>query len=229
MADTAKRQIDHKKMRILVGLIALLLPVLARGLAGDRLPDLTSISISYWTPSRDVFVGALFAIGFFLSAYNGNGERRDLEFWVSKFACVFALFIALFPTEGFEDGGPYEPAPWIAWISKSVGLTADRIHAINAVLFFACLIVLIFHFAKRARSKRKIGRARAYLAIGGAMILGILVGGVAKGFLGVEDATYYLEWWVLWLFAGGWILAGAYKTEPDPESPPAPAEPPTPR
>ncbi len=62
----AKRQINYKTMRRIVGAIALLLAPVVWILSGE--PELTSISISYWTDSRDVFVGALIAIGFFLSA-----------------------------------------------------------------------------------------------------------------------------------------------------------------
>ena len=114
----AKRQINYKTMRRIVGAIALLLAPVVWILSGE--PELTSISISYWTDSRDVFVGALIAIGFFLSAYNGAGEGKDWEFWLGKAAGVFATCVALFPTRGsqvqtFQQNGFGQSQVPLAW------------------------------------------------------------------------------------------------------------------
>ena len=62
------RQINHKTMRAMVGVIALFLAP-AVWLLSDVDQPLTSISISYWTNAGDIFVGALIAVGFFLFAY----------------------------------------------------------------------------------------------------------------------------------------------------------------
>ena len=54
-----------------------------------------SISAYYHTGMRDVFVGTLFAIGFFLLSYKGY-ERSDAI--AGDLGCLFAVGVALFPT-----------------------------------------------------------------------------------------------------------------------------------
>jgi hypothetical protein len=54
-----------------------------------------SISDYYFTPLRDVFVGILAAVAFFLFAYRGFGK---LDFWMAKLGALAALGIAFFPT-----------------------------------------------------------------------------------------------------------------------------------
>lgn len=83
---------DYRALRLLVGLIALILPVIVVLIAST---SLSSISASYYTEARDVFVGALFIIGALLLAYNGH---TSMEKWVSKGAAFASVFAAIFPT-----------------------------------------------------------------------------------------------------------------------------------
>ena len=204
------RQINYKVMRIIVGIIALLLSPTVWILSGVG-SEMTSISISYWTDSRDIFVGSLVAVGFFLSAYNGSGNGRDLGYALSKAACVFAICVAFFPTGGFSKADI--PAQWILAIADAIGLAPKTIHLIAAVLLFACLIVLMWTFSKRAKSKGKPGRARLYRGISilmGTGMIGIyLLGKVIE----IDDTFFWVEYWGLTLFGIGWIAAGSYKTE----------------
>jgi hypothetical protein len=66
---------------------ACLLPV------SDKLPD--SLSGYYYSHMRDAFVGGMWAAGVFLFFYRGHDS---LERWVTNFAGLFAIGIALFPT-----------------------------------------------------------------------------------------------------------------------------------
>ena len=86
-------EIDHRTLKLLVGLIALTLAPLTSSLASV---PIDSISASYYEAgwSRSIFIGFLFAIASFLAAY--NGESR-LEMGMSKVAAVAALGVALFP------------------------------------------------------------------------------------------------------------------------------------
>ena len=200
-------------MRMVVGAIALLLAPAVYLLSGAQ--PLTSISISYWTDARDVFVGALIAVGFFLSAYNGAGERLDLEFYLSKASCVFAICVALFPTTGF---GPSDSPPaWVANLSSVFGLMPKHVHYGAAVLLFACLMAMMWFFSYRAINKGKLFRANLYRGIAVAMLFGILlIGGVGYA-CSWPPTILVVEVWGLSLFGIGWLLAGAYKTEPDNE------------
>ena len=79
---------DYHTIRLLIGSIALLFPWAVSFLASGITP---SISWSYHTNARDVFVGFLFVIGAFLVSYKGHkpilqqDEVRDFWKWLSRF------------------------------------------------------------------------------------------------------------------------------------------------
>src|ERR1051325_2361026 len=87
------REIDHRTLKLIVGVIALTLPVLT-SLFAKR--PLESISAAYWEGdwSETIFIGFLFAIASFLLAYNGLSR---LQMVLSKVASIAALCVALFP------------------------------------------------------------------------------------------------------------------------------------
>jgi len=206
----AMRQINHKVMRVIVGITAILLsPVV--WLLSDTEIGLSSISISYWTDSHDIFVGALIAVGFFLSAYNGAGGKKDREYILSKFACVCAIVVALFPTEGFPDSDM--PAKWVIAIADSIGSIPQYIHYTAAILLFACLIALMWFFSIRAKAKGKPGRALFYRITSILMGTGILVIYIIGYIFELPDTTFWIEFWGLSLFGLGWLVAGSYKSD----------------
>jgi len=76
MLSTPKnREIDHRTLKLLVGLMALSLPFFTSLLAKN---PITSISASYYEGgwSQSIFIGFLFAISAFLLAYNGKGSVK---------------------------------------------------------------------------------------------------------------------------------------------------------
>ena len=87
-------EIDHRTIKLLVGLIAFFLPILTDWFA---LPDkITSVSAAYFAGDwpRSIFTGFLFAIAAFLAAYNG---RTRPEMFAAKAAAVAAFLIAMYP------------------------------------------------------------------------------------------------------------------------------------
>src|SRR5689334_3046203 len=98
-------EIDHRTMKLIVGIIALSLASLTSFFASK---PIESISASYYEDgwSRVIFIGFLFAIAAFLFAYNGY-TRLQMVF--SKVAAVTALCVALFPCgcEGHPEIIPY--------------------------------------------------------------------------------------------------------------------------
>jgi hypothetical protein len=209
---SSRRQINHKVMRVIIGAIALLLSPIVWLLSGSE-NELTSISISYWTDSHDIFVGSLIVVGFFLSAYNGAGEKRDWEYYISKVAWVFAICVAIFPTVGFSDVDV--PAEWVQAVSGLIGLAPETIHSGAAALLFICLIALMWFFSDRAMKKGKPKRAIFYRTVSvlmGSGIVGLLViGNVLK----LNDTIFWVEVWGLTLFGIGWLVAGSYRTDSD--------------
>jgi hypothetical protein len=104
--------ISAQKMRKGVGRLAILLPVLtALGyciLGGERGGFLDSISESYYTLMRDVFVGTLCAEAFFLYAYRGYNTFEDRLFNVLAVLCCV---IALFSMNSIEGAPGVDTAP----------------------------------------------------------------------------------------------------------------------
>jgi hypothetical protein len=202
------RVINHKTMRVIIGLIAFLMPF-AVWLLSEH-PRLSSISISYWTDSRDIFVGSLIAVGFFLSAYNGTGRCGRLEKMLSRAACLFAVGIALFPTRDFFNQIDNAPS-WILHISNH---NPQTIHYTAAISLFVCLFFMLLFFSFRASRKGKAGRSMTYLGFSLGMLLGMpVLYIILDKVVGQYDSLFYVEWLGLALFGAGWFTAGAYKTE----------------
>ncbi len=210
VVNSMHRQINHKTMRVIIGCIALFLAPMVYLIAGAEQP-LTSISISYWTDAQDIFVGALIAVGFFLSAYNGTGETKDWEFKLSKAAAVFAICVALFPTAGYNDTDL--AAAWTIKFANSIGFQPFQIHYGSAVLLFMCLIAMMWFFSNRALKKRKYKRSYAYRVISVSMVLGILVLYVYGSITDMNNMILFIEIWGLTLFGIGWLIAGTYKED----------------
>jgi hypothetical protein len=147
-------EIDNRTLKLVVGLIAIGLPVLT-----DLLSDRRILSISesyYYTgPESTIFVGFLFAIASFLCAY--NGRTRQQMFW-SKVAGLSAALIALYPCDCDRIKGP-------------------GVHYAAAAVLFGVLTYFCWAFYRRsfgsAYPQAKARRA-VYLACAIAMVLAIL-------------------------------------------------------
>ncbi|WP_314035639.1 hypothetical protein [Dietzia sp. CH92] len=120
-------------LRMVIAGGAILLPVaLVAWVIVD--PDLTmmdSLSASYYTPARSLFVGTLVAIGVALVAYRGYTRGENL---LLNAAGVLAVVTALFPT--------VDPAV------PGVTLTSV-VHAVAAVSFFVLAALSIFFYGER--------------------------------------------------------------------------------
>ena len=148
LPEPRKQEIDHRTIKLLVGLIALTLASVATVLARARLD---SISDAYYATdaSRNVFVGSLFAVSAFLLAYNGFSRR---EMIASKIASVAAFLVAMFPCTCAREIDSALP-----------------VHGIAASTMFLVLAYLCFVFRRRATAKRypqAKTRGRVYLVCG---------------------------------------------------------------
>jgi len=208
------RVINHKRMRQYTGGIALLMPWVVVFLSGRPWADMSSISISYWTDSRDIFVGCLIAVAFFLAAYNGTGAcKKDTEFWLSKVAGFSALLVALFPTTCTFQKECIDAPNWIMDISFN---HPQYVHYTFAILLFFCLIVLISFFSLRAKYKRMLFRSRVYLVFSLLMLFGMpLVFVIGKLIEDWYEPIFVVEAFGLTLFGLGWLIAGSYKRKPE--------------
>jgi hypothetical protein len=135
-------------LRQAVGWIGTLLPiVLLVGLAissSQSRPD--SMSGYYYTDMRNVFIGALCALGVFLATYDGYD---DVDRWITNIAGLCALGVAFCPTKPpvCADGARVCPAPSVRHLSTSQQVVGD-IHLFFAAVTFVALGLMALRFAK---------------------------------------------------------------------------------
>ena len=151
-----RQEIDHRTLKLVVGVIALSLPVLTSLFAPHAI---ASISASYYEGgwSQSIFVGFLFAIAAFLLAYNGFSKA---EMVLSKIASAAALGVALFPC---QCGDHVPDIPFV--------------HGVSAAVMFLILAYFCYGFYKRARAKghpEAIARATIYTICGVAIVVAIV-------------------------------------------------------
>ena len=192
------------RMRLGIGLIGLLLPIAipivlmitTMRLDGNGFPD--SMSASYYTHARNIFVGGMCAIGVFLIGY----RRSRVDNWMSNFAGLFALGVALFPT---SKPGSGDATDWTA-----------RVHTGSAI----GLLVLLGMFCVW-RFPNGIERGHVLLKDSDRIYIGCGVGMAACAALELADQFGYLSGWTVWpsplyvsesvavlLFGVAWLLKG---------------------
>ncbi|MCJ7681803.1 MAG: DUF998 domain-containing protein [Candidatus Aminicenantes bacterium] len=164
----------------------------------------SSLSSYYHTDMRNVFVGTLFVIGFFMLSYQGYEPKDN---WAGNLGCVFAVGIALFPT----DAGPV----------GNGGLSpTGYIHFIFAALFFLTLIYFsLVLFTKtdpeKTPTKEKRERNSVYKSCGYIMCLClvfmaiyILLPDSVQSILNAYNPVYWLETFAILAFGISWIIKG---------------------
>ncbi len=195
MFPYSKRQeIDHRTMKLTVGIIAISLASLTSLFANHII---TSISESYYIGgwSQAIFIGFLFAIAAFLIAYNGTSRGEML---LSKVAALAGLGVALFPC---KCGSHAELVPYV--------------HAVSAATMFLILAYFCYGFFSRARGKGHAQaqlRATVYAICGIAILISIAtlaIDGIFGRFItaAIPRLTFYGEATGLVAFGISWLTA----------------------
>lgn len=164
---------DSHTLRRIVGIMAFALPLVTRSISSG---PLTSISASYHTEARDIFVGALAVIGAVLMAYQGHtpvlppGEVGSFWRWVGGFLNWISN-----PWRGEKDfrvlgrkreedivstiGGVaaivtiFQPTACDTCVQDQV----SRNHAIAACVLFSTVVYFcLFAFLRRVNEKLKV-------------------------------------------------------------------------
>ncbi|MEJ8279277.1 DUF998 domain-containing protein [Pseudonocardia spirodelae] len=202
-------------LRRSVGVIGILLPfVLVAGdllLGGDGLRD--SISRYYYSPVRDVFVGALCAVGVFLFCY--RYERPDDR--LANVTGTAAIAVALLPT---RPDGP----------ATTAQVVVGYLHLLSAGVFFAGLAWFCLVLFTRGGSGTRGKRARNVVyRVCGATIVACLVL-AALDAAAVPDAVaerfhtlFWLEAVAILAFGVAWFVKGDTILTDSPTADPAPA------
>jgi hypothetical protein len=189
-----RREIDYRTMQLIVGVVAMSLPVLTSLFSSK---PLSSISASYYQVgwSQSIFIGFLFTIAAFMLAYNGVSRRQMM---LSKVDAIAALCIVLFPC---GCNGHHQLVP--------------HVHALAGASMFLILTYFCYAFYKSAMGKGHAhakARAIVYAVCGLAMILTILVltiDSLTGGHLAnrIPRLTFYAETICLVAFGISWLTA----------------------
>jgi hypothetical protein len=170
------RALTHRYnfLRWIVGSVAIALPIFVvlggRLFFDDQLRG--SISDYYYSGTRSFFVGFLFILAVFFGVYGSGleGEHGDATpgtrphkrlFWLTNFAALFALAVAICPT----------PSNGSAAQGSSAVLGA--IHGMSAALLFGILAIIcvwFWHDHKRLSSEPD-GRSNVYAACAAVIVL----------------------------------------------------------
>ena len=196
-SDSERVIVSYLTHRRVIGIMGLLLPVLLAGgcfIVPSCGGILDSISAYYWTEMRNVFVGILFVVGWFLFAYRGY-ERQD-DIW-GDLGCLFALGAALFPT-------------------SSGSTLVGALHFISAAslfLVFTYFSLVLFRKSRGIMTAEKRWRNRVYTWCGVIILLCIALIPIFKLFLGDTwiaslNPVFWLETFALWAFGVSWITKG---------------------
>lgn len=201
-----REEIDHRTIKLIVGVIAISLPFLTNAFAGNAI---ASISASYYEGgwSQSIFVGFLFAIAAFLAAYNGESTA---EMILSKVAACAALGVALFPC---ECGSHSALVPYV--------------HGISAAVMFLILAYFCRLFLKRALEKgypQAKARAAIYVLCALAILMAIVALAIdyfsgraltawAPNFVFYGESVGLIAFGISWLTASRTIPVLAHEDE----------------
>jgi hypothetical protein len=206
-----------KDLRLGVGVIGALLPIMLiawNGIAGDKTIVPTSMSGSYYTSARNLFVGSLCALGVFLILYR-HTTLQNLCTWC---AGAFALLVAFAPT------APAPPVTEPQWVNYLHHAAAGALILTLGVFCFvlergdaagAASLDPAEPARYRAQPQVPSWRKILYLTCGGL----VLLSGAFALYTGVWPASWSTGWPSLYLFEAvavsafgiAWITAAAVR------------------
>lgn len=206
MGENDRLMITYLSLRKIIGVLGISLPfILSLGaLIIFQTGIQSSLSGYYHTGMRDLFVGTICVIGFFLLIYKGYEAIDNIT---GDIGCLAAIGLALFPTA--PDGAV-----------SGTALTIGYIHLAFAATFFLTLIYFsLFLFTKTNPSKppttRKLQRNRIYKICGHTMaacifliILYFLLPDRAAASLSGYHPVFWLEATAIIFFGISWLTKG---------------------
>lgn len=174
-----------------------------------------SISDSYYTPARDLFVGTLVGLGVFLVAYTGHrrkGDERISDSALATTAGLAVLGVAFIPT----TAPAREALPAVhGWIGP--GLAAS-LHYASAALFFLCMArFCLVHFRRSPKMDRAhIVAKRIYAQCGYAILGAVALMAACAVFTATTGSTLVGDWALIFVletvgvlaFAVAWLVKG---------------------
>lgn len=185
---------EYRVLRLLVGSIAFALPCVVWVISST---PLSSISASYHTEARDIFVGSLFMIATLLVAYQGH---KPTENRIANLGAIAAIVAALCPT---------------SCDSCQTDLISGLHLLAGAALFSTIGYFCLGPFRQRAKKKnneKAEQRVMVYTVCGSVIFACVLVIGIAQVPIATELRkawllTFWAELLAMWAFGIAWIVA----------------------
>ena len=207
--------ISYLILRLAIGFIGILLPVIL--IFGPMIVEgCTSIQPSmshyYYSTMHFAFMFILSSLGIFLVTYQ---SKNKFENWVSNIAGLFALCVALFPTEynGFREGCNCH---YLSVVMKAKPII-DIVHHVCALLLFICFSIFCFWIFQKSDEtntdpKKKKRRNLTYKICGWIIVLSIA--GIVIFYYFIDSgiapySTFILETTSLLAFGFSWLLKGS--------------------
>lgn len=214
---TVDTNLSYLMLRSLLGIIALLLPILLYVFNGNQLKS--SISHFYYSSSSVLFIGSLFAFGLFLISYRGREkESRISDNTITNIAGVLAIIVAIIPTAFCHSP---ECSLQIAsklgeccdgeslttqWIHNNQ--TMNTIHLVSAGLFMINMgIMSFFRFTKNPKSQTYLWFYRTCGLLIWASIL-IMMIGIFFNLNVFDHFIFTFETIALMVFGISWLVKG---------------------
>lgn len=219
-----KMLISYQLLRKIIGWLGIVLPLILVIYTFVFFKCQTiegSISDYYHTEARNIFVGVLCAVAFFMFTYRGYDNRDRIA---GNLACIFALGVAFFPTTidsesnclttGISECSYYNDIlVYPKWVSY--------VHFISAALFFGVLSyfsLVLFRASSHDKNnmpEQKLKRNKIYFCCGLVMIFCVLVIALYHFYLKDKfpelkqlDIVFWFEWIALWAFGISWLTKG---------------------
>lgn len=194
--------LSYLSLRRAVGLIGIALPfVLALGeFLFDDWGLRGSVSNYYYSSMGDVFVGSLCAIAVFLMSYRGYERRDD---FAGNLACIFALGVALFPTE--PEAG--------ATARQNLVGALHLVFAAGLLLTLAYFSLALFRLTSPHPTPQKLQRNKVYTVCGYTILACVALCAVVKLLPGNAlllkfSPVFWLEAVAVVAFGVSWLTKG---------------------
>lgn len=206
--------LSYYGLRSALGVLALGLPVIL--IIGGLLAEgkmQASISDSFHTSMRDIFVGTLFTIGIFLIGLRGHRESDGK--WVSNDLLTTIMGMASIGVALFPNSNPYPEATTLSQHLLGVNVSPS-FHYLSAQVFF--VFIAIYCYLRLPEGAGRFhrhfflacGHAVVFLLIGINVTSYLKIAGApdAKAFVIENKLVFWLEAIGLWIFAFAWLVKG---------------------
>ena len=208
-------------VRRAIGALGFFLPfaLIIYGIAAADIPG--SISAAYYTPMREVFVGAMIAQAVFLYSYEGfRPEAGDMisDRATAQVAAICAALVALAPTapENALSADPGLLLQQCTLLQCVMGAqAASLLHILAAFGFFAALAVYcLILFVKgevdgqEKQASNRIYRICGWLIIASIGLAGLIIVTGADEYLAALNPVFWLETIACFAFATSWAVKG---------------------